>query len=64
MTKQDKKNQIDIVTMIHDLRAPLATIKEGVSQLIDELDGPINENQKQTLKIVQRNIEKLIQLMG
>ena len=50
-------------TVSHDLRAPLATVKEGVGVVFDGIDGPINEKQRATLDIVRRNIERMSRLI-
>lgn len=54
----------EFATMVaHELRTPLSVVKEGVSQILDELDGPINAEQKQTLEIVKNNTERLARLI-
>ncbi|RZA25294.1 MAG: HAMP domain-containing histidine kinase [Proteobacteria bacterium] len=37
----------------HELKTPLATIKEGIELLADEIPGPLNDSQKNVLSILQ-----------
>jgi two-component system sensor histidine kinase GlrK len=37
----------------HELKTPLATIKEGIELLVDEVPGPLNASQKSVLSILQ-----------
>lgn len=46
-------------SIYHDLRGPLAVIKEAISLLLDDIPGKLNEEQKSLLLTAQRNIEKL-----
>jgi len=48
----------------HELRTPLASMKASVEMLIDEIDGPVNKEQKETLTIAQKNIDRLGKLIG
>ncbi len=43
----------------HEMRTPLAIIKEGVSNIVDRLAGPLNEEQTEILKVTEQNIERL-----
>ncbi len=55
----------DFLSMVsHELRTPLASIKEGVSLVIDGTTGPINENQKKFLDVAKRNIDRLTNLIN
>lgn len=46
----------------HELRSPLASMKMGVSNVYNEVVGPLNEDQKMMLQIVERNTDRLIEL--
>lgn len=46
----------------HELRSPLASMKMGVSNVSNEIVGPLNEDQKLMLQIVERNTDRLIKL--
>ncbi len=48
-----------ISTVTHELRTPLAAIKEGVAIVLDEVTGPVNEGQKKFLDIAKRNTDRL-----
>lgn len=48
-----------ISTVSHELRTPLTVIREGVSQLRDELLGPVPDNQKTFLDMVLQNSDRL-----
>jgi len=48
-----------ISTVSHELRTPLTVIREGVSQIRDELLGPVPENQKVFLDMVLQNSDRL-----
>lgn len=37
----------------HELKTPLATIKEGIELLADEIPGPLNDSQRNVLNILQ-----------
>lgn len=43
----------------HDLKTPLASIKEGAGLLRDELVGPMNDRQKEVVRILDKNCSKL-----
>lgn len=50
----------DFITMVtHELRSPLSAIQEGIDLVFEEIEGPINPEQKETLGVVRRNIERL-----
>jgi PAS domain S-box-containing protein len=48
-----------ISTVSHDLRTPLAALKEGLGIVLDEVVGEINEKQKKFLEIAARNVDRL-----
>lgn len=55
-----EKLKTDFLSVVsHELRIPLATIKESISLLSDGITGPINENQMNLLKGVNNQIERL-----
>ncbi len=47
----------------HELRTPLSSIREGVSIILDEIDGELNEHQKKILQIVKSNTDRLSRLV-
>ncbi|MFH1800791.1 MAG: ATP-binding protein [Candidatus Omnitrophota bacterium] len=48
-----------ISTVSHELRTPLTVIREGISQIRDELLGPVPENQKAFLDMTLQNSDRL-----
>ena len=46
----------------HELRSPMASMKMGVSTVLGEMVGPINEEQKVMLSIANKNIDRLTRL--
>ena len=63
LAKLDKE-KIKLITHIsHDLKTPLASIKEGACLLRDELVGPMNNNQQEIIGILDKNCSKLQRLI-
>lgn len=46
----------------HELRSPMASMKMGVSTVLREMVGPLNDDQKLMLEIAERNIDRLTKL--
>jgi two-component system sensor histidine kinase GlrK len=59
LAKLDKEKIKLVAHISHDLKTPLASIKEGASLLRDELLGPINNDQKEIVAILDKNCSKL-----
>jgi len=54
------REKIKLVAHIsHELKTPLASIKEGAGLLRDELVGPMNNSQKDVVAILDKNCSKL-----
>ena len=54
------REKIKLVAHIsHELKTPLASIKEGAGLLRDELAGPMNSSQKEVVAILDKNCSKL-----
>ncbi|MFH1653877.1 MAG: PAS domain-containing sensor histidine kinase [Pseudomonadota bacterium] len=63
--KRLNKTRADFTSMIsHEMRSPLSSIKAGVSIILEELDGPLNRSQKETLNIAEKNINRLSNLIN
>ncbi|MDP3921641.1 MAG: ATP-binding protein [Candidatus Omnitrophota bacterium] len=53
-----------ISTVSHELRTPLTTIREGVAQVLEELLGPLNDDQKEFLDIARREVDRLAAIIN
>jgi signal transduction histidine kinase/DNA-binding response OmpR family regulator len=53
-----------IANMSHELRTPMNAIIGYTDLLLDEIDGPLNEDQKASLKKVAANARHLLQLIN
>jgi two-component system sensor histidine kinase GlrK len=63
LTKLDKEKIKLVAHISHDLKTPLASIKEGAGLLRDELVGPMNHDQKEVVGILDKNCSKLQKLI-
>ena len=52
-----------VATVSHELRTPLTAIKEGISLLLDQALGAINEEQRDFLTTVDESIDRLTELV-
>jgi two-component system sensor histidine kinase GlrK len=59
LAKLDKEKVKLIAHISHDLKTPLASIKEGAGLLRDELVGPMNIQQKNVVGILDKNCSRL-----
>ena len=48
----------------HELKTPLATIKEGIELLADEIPGPLNDSQRNVLNILQTGLQHFQSLIN
>jgi len=48
----------------HELRTPLASIREGTQLLLDEIPGPLSQEQRATLGIMTDSSQRLIRLIS
>ena len=68
--QNDQLRQLDrlkddfVSTVSHELRTPLTSIVAYIEPLIDEETGPLNEEQKQFLTVVDRNVGRLRTLVN
>ena len=53
-----------IAKVSHDLRTPLTAIKEGISLTLEGALGQVNDEQRDFLAMVDRNLERLTELIG
>jgi len=55
----------DFVSMVsHEIRTPLTSIREGASQIVDGLVGPVTSAQKQRLELVLEESDRLTRLLN
>ncbi len=59
LAKLDREKVKLIAHISHDLKTPLASIKEGAGLLQDEIVGPLNTQQKDVVAILDKNCLKL-----
>lgn len=60
-------NQIrsEFTSMVsHELRTPLTAIKESIAIILDGVDGPITEEQSETLSLAKNNVDRLSRLIS
>ncbi len=62
--KLEKIKDEFISTVSHELRTPLSIIKEAINSLKDELLGPLNTEQKETVDIANRNAYRLSRIIN
>jgi len=48
----------------HELRTPLSVTKEGISLILDEIPGKINDKQKSILLTAKNNIDRLARMIN
>ncbi len=53
-----------VANVSHELRTPLTAIKEGVGLLLDEALGPVTDEQKDFLQIMDQSIDRLTELIS
>ena len=64
LRKLDKLKSHFVSTASHELRTPLTAIKEGMAIVTDGTAGPLNEEQKDFLNMVKRNVDRLVRLIN
>jgi len=63
LAKLDREKTKLIAHISHDLKTPLASIKEGAGLLRDQLVGPMNRQQSEIVAILEKNCSKLQKLI-
>ncbi|MCX5712158.1 MAG: ATP-binding protein, partial [Candidatus Omnitrophica bacterium] len=53
-----------VSTVSHELRTPLSITKEGVSLILDEIPGKINEKQRKILATSRDNMDRLARIIN
>ncbi len=52
-----------IANVSHELKTPLAALKESVSLILDEIAGAVTDKQRRLLELARKNIERLGRLI-
>jgi len=60
----DKLKSEFISTVSHELRTPLSITKEGISLVLDNIPGKINEKQQRILSTAKDNIDRLARIIN
>ena len=63
LAELDREKLKLVAHISHELKTPLASIKEGAGLLRDELVGPMNSSQKEVVAILDKNCSKLQSLI-
>lgn len=53
----------NISRLAHDIRSSLTSVREGISLVSDGTTGEINRKQKKCLKIAEKGINKVVNLI-
>lgn len=61
--KLDQLKSDFISTVSHELRTPLSIMKEGVSQVLEEMHGGLNERQRHFLSIAVNGISRITRIV-
>ncbi len=64
LQKLDKLKSDFISTVSHELRTPLSITKEGISLVLDEIPGKINDKQREVLFTSRNHIDRLARIIG
>lgn len=62
--RMDEAKDTLISNISHEMRTPLAIIKEAVALLLDEVTGKVNEEQRDLLQSGMKNIWRLSSIIG
>ncbi len=64
LRESDRLKSEFVSTVSHEMRTPLTVIREFSSLVVDEVAGPINDEQRHHLDTVVRNCDRLTGLIG
>ena len=53
-----------VANVSHEVRSPMAPMKESLSLILDGTAGPVTEQQKKFLNILKNNIDRLLRLVN
>ncbi|MDP3791429.1 MAG: GAF domain-containing sensor histidine kinase [Candidatus Omnitrophota bacterium] len=63
ISKSNKDHRELVSNVAHDLKTPLATIKEAILLMLEGVSGQINEKQKKYLDISAENVERMVHMV-
>jgi PAS domain S-box-containing protein len=59
------KRKSELISIVsHELRTPMTAIKEGIDLVLDGSAGPVNAEQLDYLRTVERNVDRLVRLVN
>jgi len=64
LQKLDRLKSDFVSTVSHELRTPLSITKEGISLVLDNIAGEINEKQQKILTTAKDNIDRLARIIN
>ncbi len=67
MTERKKLEQLKdefIATVSHELRTPLSSMKIGVGQIVDGIQGALNPNQEEILSLTMGEIDRMTRIVN
>lgn len=63
--KRSESVKSEFASMVsHELRTPLSSIKAGIEVVLDGIDGPVTDAQRETLDIAKNNVNRLTRLIN
>jgi len=63
--RESDRVKSEIVSMVnHELRTPMTAVKEGIALILDDILGPVSEEQRKFLTIAKSNLERLGSLIN
>ncbi len=60
----EKMKSDSVANVSHEVRSPMTPIKDAVSLILDGTAGPVSEQQKRFLNLVNNNIARLLRLIN
>jgi len=63
--KEEERMRSDFISMLsHEIRTPLTSIRESVNLIVEEIMGPVNQQQRKFLKIASLEIGRISDLLN
>jgi signal transduction histidine kinase len=62
---EEERMRSDFISMLsHEIRTPLTSIRESVNMIVEEVMGPVNDQQRKFLEIASLEIDRLSNLLN